>query len=381
MFDLNEALAAWRRQMAAGGITSAEVLDELEGHLRDDVEEQVRAGADAEAAFDSAVRRIGPAAALTKEFAKAARPKAAWHRHFWRTFYYSCAAVAILADLWTLISVELSAPERAIGACAVAGLAWYLLRRPFLSWWSGGVARARLLAAMKAMGVIVPLWALWAILTALRTIHIEIGIIPAMIIWSLCLAYGLTALACGFSDRQSSGGSGGWPPSLYPVPIPIPPGRPCAPEFARSVPPASAFTPIARQALEIAREEALRLGHDYIGTEHVLLGMLRMAGDSLAQVLERSQVNGDTVRREIERLVSRSSPHPTTLSAPFTPRARKALQFAGSEAAALKHTLIGPEHVLLGLLTEGSGVAALALKNLGIKLNRMRAQVSTTCSR
>jgi hypothetical protein len=380
MFNLNQALAAWRRQMAAGGIASADVLDELESHLRDDVDAQVRAGADAEKAFDAAVQRIGPAAALKKEFAKSAWPQGAWQRHFWRTFYYSAAAVTILADLWTVISLELSVPERAAGACVVAGLAWYLLRRPFLSWWSGGVTRVRLLAAIKVMGVILPLWTVWALLTALRLIHIEIGVIPTMIMWSVCLAYGLTGLACGLNDRQGSGGSAGWPPPLYPGPIPIPPGRPWPPDFGISVPPASAFTPIARQALDLAREEALRLGHDYIGTEHVLLGVLRMAGDALNQVLERNHVHGDAVRREIERLVSPSPAHPTTLLPPLTPRARKALQFAGAEAATLKHPLISPEHVFLGLLMEGGGLAALALKNLGIQLKRMRAEVSATAA-
>ena len=364
--------------MAAGGITSAELLDELESHLRDDVEEQVRAGADAEKAFDSAVRRIGPAATLRKEFAKSGQPKGTWHQRFWRTFYYSSAAITILADLWALISFELSAPERAVGACAVAGLTWYLLRRPFLPWWSGGVARARLLSTMKAMGIILPIWTLWAILTVIRLIHIEIGVIPTMIMWSLCAAYGLTGLACSFNDRHGSGGSGGWPPPLYPVPGPIPPERPCLPDFGIPVPPASAFTPIARKALDLAREEALRLGHDFIGTEHVLLGVLRMAGGALAEVLERSQVQGDAVRREIERLVSPLPAHPTTILPLFTPRARKALQFAGAEAAALKHPLISPEHVLLGLLIEGGGVAAVVLKNLGVQLKRMRAEVSAT---
>jgi len=346
--------------MAAGGVTSAEVLDELESHLRDDVEEQVRAGADAEKAFDSAIRRIGPAAALRKEFAKFGRPKAAWRRRLWRTFYYSSAAITLLADLWALLSFELSAPERAAGACAVAGLAWYLSRRPFLVWWSGGVARGRLLSTMKAVGIILPIWTLWAILTAIRLIHIEIGVIPTMIMWSLCAAYGLTVLDCGFNDRHGSDGPR---------------------DFGMPVPPARTFTPIAWKALDLAREEALRLGHDYIGTEHVLLGVLRMPGDTLAQVLERSQVHGEAVRREIERLVSPLPAQPTTNLPPFTPRARKALQFAGTEAATLKHPLISPEHVLLGLLIEGSGVAALALKNVGVQLKRMRAEVSATWAR
>jgi hypothetical protein len=360
MFNLNQAVAAWRRQMAAAGITSAEALDELESHLRDDVEELVRAGADGEKAFDSAVRRIGPASALRKEFAKSVRPNVAWRRRLWRTFYYCSAAIAILADLWALLSFELSASERAAGACAVAGLAWYLLRRPFLVWLSGGVARGRLQSTIKAVGVILPIWTLWEMLTAVQLIHIEFGVIPTMIMWSLCAAYGLTVLDGIINDRYGSDGP---------------------PDFGIPVPPAWTFTQIAWKALDLAREEALRLGHDYIGTEHVLLGLLRMPGDTLAKVLERSQVHGDAVRREIERLVSSLPAQPTTNLPhlpPFTPRARKALQFAGTEAAALKHPLISPEHVLLGLLIEGSGLAALALKNVGVQLKRMRAEISAT---
>jgi ATP-dependent Clp protease ATP-binding subunit ClpC len=99
---------------------------------------------------------------------------------------------------------------------------------------------------------------------------------------------------------------------------------------------------------------------------------------ALAQVLERSQVQSDAVRREIERLVSPLPAHPATTLLPFTPRVRKALQFAGAEAAALEHPLISPEHVLLGLLIEGGGVAAVALKNLGVQLKPIRAEVFAT---
>ncbi|PWU09820.1 MAG: hypothetical protein C5B50_26550 [Verrucomicrobia bacterium] len=381
MFNLNQAIAEWRRQMASAGITSAEVLDELVSHLRDDVEEQVRTGANAEKAFASAVRRIGPAAALKTEFAKSGPPKGAWRRRFWQTFYYACAATTVMADLWTLVSFELSASERVAGAGVVVALAWYLLRRPFLAWWTGGVARTRLLSAMKAVASIVPIWTLWANLTAFRVIHIEVGVIPAMILWSLCAAFALTGLACGLNDRYGDGGSGGWSPPFYLVPVPIPPQRPCPPEFEISVPPASAFTPIAGKALEAAREEALRLGHDYIGTEHVLLGLLRFAGDAVAQVLDRSQTHRDAVRREIERLVSPLPALPASSLPPLTPRARKALRFARAEAAALKHPLISPEHVLLGLLIEGSGVAALALMKLGVRVKPMRAEISAIRAR
>jgi len=379
MFNLNEAIAAWRRQMLGNGITSVEVLDELESHVRDDVEEQVRAGVDTKAAFDSAIQRIGPAVALKREFAKSGPPQVIWHGNFWRNFYYCSTAIAILVDAWTFASFELSLPERAAGVCVVAVFAWYLLRLPFLRWWSGGIARKRFLSAMKLVAIIGPIWVLLALLTALRVVHIEIGIIPAMIMWSLCAAYVFTGLVCGLNNSHGSdGGSAGWLPPLCPVPSPNPPAQPCRPDFNIPIPPANAFTPLGGKVLELAREEALRLGHDFIGTEHLLLGVLRIAGGALAQVLESSQVESEAVRREIERLVSPLPAHhgPTLLR--LTPRARKALQFADTEAAALKRPLVSPEHVLLGLLKEGGGVAAVALNNLGVQLKCVRAELSAT---
>jgi ATP-dependent Clp protease ATP-binding subunit ClpC len=128
--------------------------------------------------------------------------------------------------------------------------------------------------------------------------------------------------------------------------------------------------------LEIAREEASRLGHDFIGTEHVLLAVLRLAEGGVVNVLQNSKVDRESVRMEIERLVATQPGHTPTATLPLTPRARKALQFAASEAETLKNPLINADHILLGLLREGGGVAAQALKNLGIRLERIRAGIS-----
>jgi ATP-dependent Clp protease ATP-binding subunit ClpC len=124
--------------------------------------------------------------------------------------------------------------------------------------------------------------------------------------------------------------------------------------------------------LELAREEALKLGHDFVGTEHVLLGLLPTAGEALAHTL---QTNGEAVRAEIRRLISAFPGRPAICEPPLTPRARKALQLAGREARALKPSPIGTGHILLGLLLEGSGVAAIALGNLGVRLEQLRAEI------
>lgn len=363
MFNLDLAIANWRRQMLDCGFKSLKALEELEDHLRDDIEAQVRSGLNEEQALEQALRRLGTPAELKKEFAKSPRPAAAQHRKFLECFYFICAAAAILIDLWTLIFFDLTLAARVSAGGGVAILAVYLFGLPFWFRWTRGAPHVLLVGAFKVLSVIVPLWVLFALLNALQVLHCETGIVAQLIMWSLCAAYGLTALACRVTFGGSGSPSDGFSP-FSPVlgPNPAPPSR--------------AFNPVARQALDLAREEALGLGHNFIGTEHLLLGVLGMGGDELAQILERSQVRGDAVRKEIERLVSPWPVQPEAVSLPLTPRARKALLFAGAEAAARKHPLIRPEHVFLGLLMEGSGVAALALKNLGVELKRMRAEVS-----
>lgn len=367
MFDLERAVSDWRRRMVDCGFKPVEVINELESHLRDDIDTQVRSGVNEERAFELSVRRLGTPAELKKEFAKSPQPEVAQRRTFLGYFYFICATVAILIDLWSLISFDLSLGGRVGAGAGVALFALYLFGLPIWSPWRSGTLGAYFLGALKVIGIIAPLWVLFALLTALRILHWEIGIIPEMTMWSLCAAYGLTALAwaAGFGGR---GGSGG-------VPLltswPIPPSPLLPPYVDIPIPPSMAFTPAARRALELAREEALGLGHDFVGTEHVLLGLLRTAGGALSPVL---QLNKEVVRTEVCRLVSAFPVRPAAAELPLTPRARKALQFAGREAVSLKRSPIGSEHILLGLLLEGSGVAAVALRNLGIRLEQFRAQ-------
>jgi len=135
------------------------------------------------------------------------------------------------------------------------------------------------------------------------------------------------------------------------------------------------FAPSARHTLEIAPEEARRFHHDFIGTEHVLLGLTQAQSGIAANVMRRLGVNSDTIRMEIEKIVGLGSPHEAAAKLPFTPRARRALQLAVSEAKALNHPVVSAEHILLGLLLEGSGVAALVLKDLGINAASARKAI------
>ncbi len=135
------------------------------------------------------------------------------------------------------------------------------------------------------------------------------------------------------------------------------------------------FTERARKVIILAKEEARRFNHDYIGTEHILLGLIREGEGVAAAVLQKLGLSLENIRLEIEKLVQ---PGPTTQiigDIPFTPRSKKALELAAEEARSLGHNYIGTEHLLLGLIREGEGVASQVLLNLGLDLNSVRNEV------
>ena len=135
------------------------------------------------------------------------------------------------------------------------------------------------------------------------------------------------------------------------------------------------FTERARKVLILAKEEAKRFNHDYIGTEHILLGLIREGEGVAAAVLQKMGLDLQTIRLEIEKLVQ---PGPTTQilgDIPFTPRAKRVLELAAEEARNLGHNYIGTEHILLGLIKEAEGVASQVLINLGLDLSSVRGEV------
>ena len=135
------------------------------------------------------------------------------------------------------------------------------------------------------------------------------------------------------------------------------------------------FTERARKVIILAKEEARRFNHDYIGTEHILLGLIREGEGVAAAVLQKIGVSLENIRLEVEKLVQ---PGPSTQiigDLPFTPRAKKALELAAEEARSLGHNYIGTEHLLLGLIREGEGIASQVLLNLGMDLNSVRNEV------
>lgn len=134
------------------------------------------------------------------------------------------------------------------------------------------------------------------------------------------------------------------------------------------------FTDRARRIVVLAQEEARQLHHNYIGTEHVLLALISEGQGVAAKALESLGVSLDLARAEVEAIIGRGSSSPKG-HIPFTPRAKKVLELSLREALQLGHNYIGTEHILLGLVREGEGVAAQVLKKLGADLGRVRDTV------
>jgi ATP-dependent Clp protease ATP-binding subunit ClpC len=127
----------------------------------------------------------------------------------------------------------------------------------------------------------------------------------------------------------------------------------------------------------LAKEEAKRFNHDYIGTEHILLGLIREGEGVAAAVLQKLGLSPEKIRLEVEKLVQSGPSTMVSGDIPFTPKAKKVIELAMEEARSLGHNYIGTEHLLLGLIREGEGVASQVLMNLGLDLNRVRSEVIT----
>ena len=135
------------------------------------------------------------------------------------------------------------------------------------------------------------------------------------------------------------------------------------------------FTERARKVIVYAKEEARRFNHDYIGTEHLLLGLIREGEGVAAAVLQKLGLDLETIRIEVEKLVQPGPQTQVLGDIPFTPRSKKALELSAEEARALGHNYIGTEHLLLGLVKEGEGMAYRVLLNLGLDLGKLRNEV------
>jgi ATP-dependent Clp protease ATP-binding subunit ClpC len=138
------------------------------------------------------------------------------------------------------------------------------------------------------------------------------------------------------------------------------------------------FTPRAQQVLQLARKEADRFNHGYVGTEHILLGLIALGHGVAVNALQALGIDLASVRMEVEKAVGTGPETKTIGNIPFTPRAKKVLALSASEARGLGHSYVGTEHILLGLLREGEGIAARVLENLGVDLDETRYEIMKT---
>jgi len=372
MFDLEREIATWRRQLARVGIKSVECVAELESHLRDEFEAQITSGANPEDAFQRAVAAVGSAAELNAEFTKIASTTHRMGKCLQAS--YLLASVFMLAvNAWTLLEYELSSLARTLGISAVVLISIYLASLPRWVQWVSPSSFTRFAGIIKVGANLVWIWPLWALLQAEHVIGVEIGILPTVFIWSFYAAIVLTIVAFRLTHGSRPGDAGGWIPPSSAIPQPIPPTPVCPPEL--SLPGSKPVDPTIHRALEFASGEASRLGHGYIGTEHLLLGILKEAKGTLANVLRQIHIDYDAVQTELSRLIT---PVPASASPgriPLTPRAQKALKFGAREAKAMHQATVGAEHVFLGLLLEGHGLGAQALRNLGVDVKTTRAQL------
>jgi ATP-dependent Clp protease ATP-binding subunit ClpC len=134
------------------------------------------------------------------------------------------------------------------------------------------------------------------------------------------------------------------------------------------------FTDRARRVVVLAQDEARLLNHDYLGTEHLLLGLIREGEGVAVKALESLGISPEAVRAQVQETIAQGQGAPTS-HIPFTPQAKKVLELSFREALQLNHHYLGTEHLLLGLIGEGEGVAAQVLMQLGADLSRVRQRV------
>jgi ATP-dependent Clp protease ATP-binding subunit ClpA len=142
-----------------------------------------------------------------------------------------------------------------------------------------------------------------------------------------------------------------------------------------SLEPMNNFTPRAQQVLALARKEADRFNHNFVGTEHLLLGLIRLGQGTGFIVLQKMGLDLENVRLEVEKQVGTGPDQKLIGNIPYTPRVKKVLALAAKEARALNHTYVGTEHILLGLLREGDGVAPRVLKNFNVDTEVTRQHI------
>jgi hypothetical protein len=232
MFNLDKAIAAWRRRMAVCGVRDTDLLDELEAHLRDDIGAREDVGIPLEAAFESAVASIGRPQELQAEFSKLKHT--AWPR-FLRICCYAFPACMLGINFWTLLAYEISTLQRTVGIAWVSILSLYLFSLQTLIRSLRGRARLWMAKVLK-MAVILLFWPVWALLEATHIVPWSLGIVGATVMWCLYAAAAMTLFSVFVLERSRRPGDSGGPlPPFQPKGQPIPPSRPTPREFGATL--------------------------------------------------------------------------------------------------------------------------------------------------
>ena len=334
--------------MLEGGVKSHDVLDELESHLREDIEKQMRKGAPAGQAFAKAVEQFGRADELRLEFGKIERLRPAVSP---KLINIGCAAMGVFivaTGMWLLSDAPIV--ERILGFVWLMLVGAYVVILPRLN--RNILRGVRGWALRKTIAAVCNLafaaWMALLLLDCTNIVHISLGtmILPNVICWPLMAAAVATVLVLSHgADTRSLG----------------------------------FWSPETQQCIELADEAALRYRHDFCGTEHVLLGLLEPEDSAVSKVLGNMGVSREAVRAEIEKIVVPGPVMKTGRGLVGTPRAKKAFVLGLKEANSLRCERMEPPHLLLGLLCEGSGVAAIVLKKLGVDLKCARAEILKVC--
>jgi hypothetical protein len=346
MFNLDQSIAEWRRQIVAAGIKSSDVLDELESHLREDVERRMRAGATAERAFRDAVIQVGTAEQLRTEFGKISKPQVTFGPRTVRLGCVGMAVFTLLTEGWYVMSSDINLTGRVVGLVLIAAIACYIGFLPKLNQLWPGVRGLELRNGMgMAASVVLLAWTGLLLLSLTKlTVFPSEAVILSMVCWALYVAAAVTAFVLGYGTE---------------------------PEVANP------WTPAVWQSFELAGAEAARFHHDFIGTEHVLLGLLGQENGTARKTLENLGVRREIVRAEIEKIVAAGPQSHPTRPAVYTPRAKKAFRVAIREAKTAHAVRARTEHILLGLLCQGGGVAAIVLEKLGVNAATVREQLQS----
>jgi hypothetical protein len=336
-FNLEKAIENWRGRMMVGGIKKREVLDELESHLRDDIEQRVRQGLSDEAALAAAVEALGHADALRREFTtvRPSVPKQSAATLCIRVCCSGSAAFVAAVGVWALSQAEVNSTSVLRFAAGLLA-ALYFLKLPFLYQRLPFMSNPASRESIRFLSILAwPAW-VYSVSPADVTLHLLLlafaSIIPAIV------------LAASFRmDVELSEAS------------------------------LANLDVAAALSLEGAQLEAARLHHDFVGTEHLLLALLR-EGSVVASVMERRGVTAQAIAVAIEREVIVGQAGPVSQNLPRTPRANRALELAAKEAGAVNRP-VTPEYLFLGLLLEGSGVAARVLTRLGLDAEDLRREI------